>query len=125
MSNLILATNYVADSAIPKYRLVKLGMGDRSVTPAVAATDSSIGVTHELDTAAGERVDVWHVGIAYVEAGAAVTCGAPVTADAQGRGVTAAPAAGSNARVVGFALEAATAAGDVIRVLLSPCVMQG
>ena len=125
MSNLILATNYVADSAIPKYRLVKHGMGDRSVIPAVAATDSSIGVTHELDTAAGERVDVWHVGIAYVEAGAAVARGAPVTADAQGRGVTAAPAAGSNARVVGFALEAATAAGDVIRVLLSPCVMQG
>lgn len=125
MSNLILATNYVADVAIPKYRIVKHGTGDRAVTAATAATDSSIGVTNELDTAAGERVDVWHVGIAYVEAGAAVTRGAPVTADAQGRGVTAAPAAGSNARVVGFALEAATAAGDVIRVLLSPCVMQG
>ena len=36
-----------------------------------------------------------------------------------------APAAGVNNRVIGVALEAATAAGDVIRVLLEPGVMQG
>ena len=102
MSNLILATNYVADVAIPKYRIVKHGTGDRAVTAATAATDSSIGVTNELDAAAGERVDVWQVGIAYVEAGAAVTRGAPVTADAVGRGVAAAPAAGAYASLVVF-----------------------
>lgn len=125
MSNLVLAAAYTADAAIPKYRLVKFGTGDRNVTPAASATDACIGVSHELDASSGERLDVWHVGAAFVEAGAAVTRGAPITSDSVGRGVAAAPAAGANARVIGFALESASGAGDVIRVLLSPCVMQG
>jgi hypothetical protein len=51
--------------------------------------------------------------------------GLPVTADSLGRGVAAAPAAGVNNRIIGFALDAAVAAGDQIRVLLSPGLMQG
>jgi len=42
-----------------------------------------------------------------------------------GRCVTAAPAAGANVRLVGIALEAATAVGDVIRVLIEFGSMQG
>ena len=75
--------------------------------------------------ALGERCDVALTGIAFVEAGAAVALGAMVTSDALGRVVTAAPAAGSNVRVIGFALEASAAAGDVIRVVLEAGVMQG
>jgi hypothetical protein len=65
------------------------------------------------------------IGIAYIEAGAAIAAGAPVTSDAVGRCVTAAPAAGSNVRIVGFALESASAAGDIIRVMLGFGLMQG
>lgn len=125
MSNLVLASNYVAAAAIPKHRIVKHGATDREVTLATAAADACIGVSHEVSADKGDRVDVWHVGIALVEAGAAIARGAPVASDATGRGIVAAPGAGTNARVIGFALEAAGAAGDLVRVLLSPCVMRG
>ena len=62
-------------------------------------------------------VDVAHVGIAPVVAGGAVSLGAAVTADASGR---AAAAAGGGKRAAGIALDAASGAGDVIRILLAP-----
>jgi hypothetical protein len=83
------------------------------------------GVNTDLTIVSGERVEVMTHGIAWVEAGAAVALGAPVTADSVGRGVAAAPAAGVNNRIIGLALDAAVAAGDQIRVLLSPGLMQG
>lgn len=125
MANPLLAVNYLADAAIPINRLVRLGTGDRAVTLATAATDAIVGVVNEVAVVLGERVDVVRVGIAWVEAGAAITRGAPLTADATGRAVTAAPGVGLNVRLIGFADEAATAAGDVIRIMLSPGLMQG
>lgn len=125
MANPLLAINYLADAAIPINRLVKLGSGDRAVALAAAATDAILGVVNETSPALGERVDVVRVGIAWAEAGAAIARGAPLTADAIGRAVTAAPAVGVNNRIVGFADEAATAAGDVIRIQVNPGFMQG
>ena len=84
-----------------------------------------IGVNTDLAIVANERVEVAVQGIAFVEAGAAIAIGVLVTTDASGRGVTAAPAAGVNNRHVGIALDAAVAAGDIIRVLLSPGSVQG
>jgi Uncharacterized conserved protein (DUF2190) len=124
MSNPILLKNFTAGAAINAYRIVKISATD-TVVLAAAATDSLIGVNADIAPALNERCDVVLMGIAFVEAGAAVAAGAMVTADALGRGVVAAPAAGSNVRVIGFALEAATAAGDVIRVALEAGVMQG
>ncbi len=125
MANPLLALSYLADIAIPINRLVRMGAGDRSVTLATAATDAIIGVVNEVAPALGERVEVVRVGIAWVEAGAAVARGAPLTADAVGRAVTAAPGVGVNNRIAGFAEEAASAPGDVIRVQLSQGFMQG
>ena len=124
MSNPILLKNYTAAMAIPAYRIVKFSAAD-TVTLATAATDSLIGVNNDLAPAINERCDVVRQGIAYIEAGAAIAQGAAITSDATGRGVTAAPAAGVNNRIVGFADEAASAAGDVIRVLVELGVMQG
>jgi len=124
MSNLILVKNCTAGAAINAYRIVKLSAAD-TVVLAAAATDLLVGVNTDVAPALGERCDVALMGIAFVEAGAAIALGAFVTADAVGRGVTAAPGAGVNNRVIGFALEAATAAGDVIRVALEAGVMQG
>lgn len=123
--NVLLAKNHVADMAIPKFRLVKHGAGDDRITLATSSADFIIGATMDIDAALNERSDVQLLGIAYVEAGAAIARGALITADAIGRGVTAAPAAGVNASVVGRALEAASAAGDVIRVLQSVGQIQG
>lgn len=124
MSNALLLKNYTAAMAIPAFRIVKFSALD-TVTLATAAADSLIGVNAEIAPATGERCDVVRQGIAYIEAGAAIAAGAPITADSTGRGITAAPAAGVNNRIVGFADEAASAAGDCVRVLLSQGVMQG
>lgn len=124
MSNAILLKNYTAAMAIPAYRICKFSALD-TVTLATAAADKSMGVNNDVAPAIGERCDVVRQGIAYVEAGAAIAQGDPVTSDATGRGVTAAPGAGVNNRIVGFADEAASAAGDVIRVLVELGVMQG
>ncbi|MES2946319.1 MAG: capsid cement protein [Pseudomonadota bacterium] len=125
MANPLLAVNYVAEAAISINRLVKQGASDRAVLTAAAATDSIIGVVNEVAPAIGERVDVVRVGIAWVEAGAAITRGSPITSDAVGRAVVAAPAADVNNRIIGFADEAASAAGDVIRFMIAPGFMQG
>lgn len=124
MSNPLMFKAFTAGGAINPYRLVRFSAAD-TVVQAAAATESIFGVNSDLAIVSGERCEVMTDGIAWVEAGAAVTIGALITADSVGRGVTAAPAAGVNNRVIGVALDAAVAAGDQIRVLLSPGSVQG
>lgn len=98
------------------------------------------GIAQHATTAAGQDVAVTICGTAIVEAGAAITLGASLTMDAQGRAVPAvalAVAAGATAMtsaaangaaalaggdapqfVFGDALQAAAAAGVFIEVLL-------
>lgn len=127
MANPLLAQNYIADAVIPNNRLIKWGTGDRNVTVATSATDFAMGVLNEMPAgvAAGERLDVVRAGIGWVECGAAVPRGSPITSDAVGRAVVAAPAAGVNNRIIGFADESGTAAGDVIRFAIEPGLIQG
>jgi hypothetical protein len=124
MSNPLLLRNFTAGAAILPYRIVKISASETVITTA-SATDMSMGVCDYVSPAVGERVDIVLIGVAYVEAGAVIAAGALVTSDAVGRCVTAAPAAGANVRLVGIALEAATAVGDVIRVLIEFGSMQG
>ncbi|MCE7915414.1 MAG: DUF2190 domain-containing protein [Nitrosomonas sp. PRO4] len=124
MANLILAKNYTAGGAISPFRIVKMGSNDGEVVQAAAATDLLMGVTGELGPASGERVDIQKIGIARIEFGGTVTRGNPVTADASGKAVAAAPAAGANVRIIGFA-EVSAVSGDIADVLLAPSSMQG
>ena len=124
MSNPLLMKAFTAGGAISPYRIVRIASAD-TVEQAAAVANTMIGVNTDLAIVANERVEVAVQGIAFVEAGAAIAIGVLVTTDASGRGVTAAPAAGVNNRHVGIALDAAVAAGDIIRVLLSPGSVQG
>ena len=124
MSNPILMKAFTAGGAISPYRIVRIASAD-TVEQAAAVANTMIGVNTDLAIVANERVEVAVQGIAFVEAGAAIAIGVLVTTDASGRGVTAAPAAGVNNRHIGIALDAAVAAGDIIRVLLSPGSVQG
>ena len=124
MSNPILMKAFTAGGAISPYRIVRIASAD-TVEQAAAVANMMIGVNTDLAIVANERVEVAVQGIAFVEAGAAIAIGVLVTTDASGRGVTAAPAAGVNNRHIGIALDAAVAAGDIIRVLLSPGSVQG
>jgi Uncharacterized conserved protein (DUF2190) len=125
MANPLLAVNYTAEVAIPINRIVRYGATDTSVTLATAATDALLGVVNETPIALGERVDVVRVGIGWVECGAAVPRGSPITSDATGRAIVAAPAVGVNMRILGFADYTGVAAGDVIRIMIEPGVIQG
>lgn len=90
----------------------------RFVTPLGAqagAGVNTLGVTRS-DGATGASVTVDVLGTAIVEAGAAVTAGDTLKTDATGRGITWVT---SGAKVA-VALQAASAAGDFIEVLLVP-----
>lgn len=79
---------------------------------AVIATSGAKALgTNPVTAAAGEQLPVDAIGVILVEAGAAIAAGAQVQADATGRAITLA-AGTSN----GWALDAAAAAGDVIRI---------
>lgn len=119
-----LIVNYVAEAALAKYRIVCFGATDGSVKQAAAATDFMIGVTEGFAYAAGDRPDIVRTGLADVEYGGNVTRGQPLTSDAQGRAVAAAPAAGANNRIIGYA-EVSGVAGDIGSVLLGAEMIQG
>ena len=116
---------YTAEGAVTAHRIVKAGANDGGVLQASAATDKFMGVADSLGAdAAGDRCEVYKAGSVEVEFGGAVAAGDPITADAEGRGIKAAPDAGDNVRIIGFA-EVAGVLGDVADVFLSPGVMQG
>lgn len=95
-----------------KYRFVKLTAD--GVELATAASDVVLGVL-QREGIATEVVPVMENGISMVEASAAIAKAALVGPTTGGKAVTVASGAYS-----GIALEAATAAGDIIPVLLRP-----
>lgn len=90
-------------------------VAERFVSPAgtqTAAAGNALGVARSA-AASGEVFPCDAIGTAIVEAGAAIALGAKVEADAQGRAVTQASGV-----TLGRALQAASAAGARIEVLL-------
>jgi hypothetical protein len=125
MSNIEFAKSYNAAAAIAASTIVKFGSNDYDVIPAAASTDLLIGVSRsDVAAASGEPVDIIHEGIAHLKLGGTVTRGAKITSDASGYGIAAAPAAGVNAQIIGFAL-ASGVSGDVIPLFIAFSVMQG
>jgi hypothetical protein len=114
----------VAEAAILAYRIVKPGSTDDFVSTAAASTDKLLGVVEGVAPAINERCAVVLEGIADVTFGGTVARGDPLTSDATGRAITAAPGAGVNARIIGFARVSAVV-GDVGEILISLGVMQG
>ena len=101
---------------IPRNRIVMFGASNTDMVLATSAGVPMMGVTQELATAQGERVDVTHMGIEFIEAGGAFTRGTILSSDSIGRVV----GAGAGQWQIGRALESAAAAGDRVRVLVNP-----
>jgi Uncharacterized conserved protein (DUF2190) len=120
-----LTFSYTAEMALPARRFVKHGAADGRVTLATDGAVPILGAAEQIPTKIGFTVDVIHTECAVIEAGAAVARSSVVSSDATGRAIVAAPAAGVNMWAAGVALEAATAAGDLIRILLAPQRIQG
>lgn len=107
--------DFEAGATINPQRIVKFGTAP-AVIEGAAATDLLLGVsTNTEDALAGDFVDVVMMGETQVVAGAAVAVGALLTADADGKAVTAA----ATNRIAGVALSAAAADGDVITIFVS------
>lgn len=115
---------YKAQGTVGARRIVKHGSADQTCVIATAATDKLIGTSDSLDKVAGEVVDVDQRRIGEVVLGGTVARGDPLTSDAAGAAVLAAPAGGSNVRLIGYADQSGVV-GDVIFYLIEPGHMQG
>jgi len=116
--------NYVAEGAITAFRIVKRGTSDDEVLQGAAAADKVFGIAGELGADIGERIDINQGGQPDVEYGGVVSRGDELVSDANGKAVKAAPAAGANVRIIGFASVDA-ADGDIGPMDYAPGVMQG
>lgn len=128
-----LIKSYTAAAQVTVRRAVKFDATSpfANVQPAAAATDSLVGIATMAGDgggttiAAGNRVDVILDGVAQAEAGAAFSAGALLSCDASGRVIAATASAGSNVRVIGMALQPASAAGDIVDVYVQQASFQG
>lgn len=117
--NIGFTKTFTAGAAVTKRRLVAFD-GAGAVIQGAAAANNLIGVADAAgDVASGSRIDVIMSGQPEVEAGAAIVAGAPVTTDATGRAIT---AVATNV-AIGFAVEGADAAGDIITIQLGRYVV--
>jgi hypothetical protein len=123
MHNPLLTKSFVAGAVVAAYRIVKQS-DDNTVVVGAAATDKLTGISDNLGAASGGRCEVHLAGAVEVEFGGAVAVGDPLTSDATGRAVVAAPGAGVNNRLIGFALVAG-AVSDIGSCRIAPGVMQG
>lgn len=105
-----------ADLSGKQYHIVRLSAADKCDQASYNLDTNIIGVLQNKPQA-GEFATIADGGISKVVAGGTVSVGNPVTTNGSGRAV--AVTSGSNARVIGTALEAASADGDVISVRLN------
>lgn len=120
-----LVTAHTADGAIAPYRIAVHGAADGNVAQAANSTTPLMGIVGRIAPAvANDRVDVTRSGIEEVEYGGTVTRGDPLTADASGRAITAAPGAGVNAYVIGNAEESGVV-GQIGSCHIAPGRIQG
>jgi len=102
---ILLAVTVLATAALARFRFVSFA----GAVPAAGARVLGVAAT-DFDN--GEQAGVNTHGELLVEAGAAIAAGVEVETDASGRAIT------KNTGIAfGVARDAATAAGDVIRVL--------
>lgn len=119
-----LIKSYIAESSVLPYRIIAHGTADGQVIQAASATALVTGVSGQLGADASERVDVTLSGRAEVELGGVVSRGEPLVANASGMAITAAPTAGNNVRIVGFATVSGVS-GDIIPFDIALGLMQG
>ncbi len=117
--NQVLDLPLTGGGAITKNYFVEVSAAN-TVTACNGATDRVLGVCLQTVAASGDAAPIRVLGVAKVVASAAISAGAVVGTTATGTAVTKSSAGDL---VVGVALEAAGAAGDIISVLLQPTVL--
>ena len=121
-SNAVTAITLIAgaDLSANQFRFVDVNSSGQTVRTS-AAGQRIVGVqldkAGEITSAAGEASEVAIMGVVKIVAGAAFAAGVEVKSDDEGRAISAATEV-NNHYAAGIALEAATAAGQVISVLM-------
>jgi hypothetical protein len=113
-------------TTVPEGSVMRVGAADNNArlgaaTPGIGS--GLIGLAFNAATAAGP-LDIVTDGIFPGVAGGTITRGDPLTSDAAGAVVTAAPGAGTNYACIGHALASAVA-GDRVPVQISRFILQG
>lgn len=120
----LLTNPYIATTAVAGNRIVKHGAADGAAVQATANNEAFLGISDKQGADAGGVLDVHELGEADVTYGGNVARGDPLTSDAQGRAVTAAPAAGTNVSIIGWA-RIAGVLGDVAPITINRQRIQG
>lgn len=115
MANTSLFKTYDVSGTLAPYRIVAHA-APFTVKQAAAPTEPLLGTTDELGKQSNGRADIALSDLPEVEAGAALTAGAAITSDAEGRAI---PASATGQRIIGFAL-ANAATGDIITYQCAP-----
>lgn len=112
-----------SSGGIPQFYVVTADLADGTngaVTLAASNTVLPVGVAQDYPAVtAGQSVRVRVSGVTKAIAGAAITVGALLKANASGQVVTASALGATNEYIIGQAETAATASGDVISVRLN------
>lgn len=103
-----------ADLSGSQYKFVK--MSGATVILAAVAGEKILGVTTQKPVSGDVAEVVVEASAVPIQAGAAFAAGAYLMTDATGRAITAAT---TGSTIVGQALEAATAAGDIVTMRLA------
>jgi hypothetical protein len=116
---------YTLESNLLKGRACKVGTITGAVTAITGAADSVRGFAIDDGITGENRAIAEDGGHVQVEAGAAFSADVDLMIDASGRVIAWTAAGGTNVQRVGRALEAATAAGDYVPMLLAITTKQG
>jgi len=116
--------NYELGADADPYLLMKYGAADGVVVPATGPTDLIFGGNGNIGGVSGDRIDIIWDDCVEVRLGGTVTRGQRLTSDANGLAVAAAPAAGVNAQIAGYATVSGVL-NDIIWMRIAPSVMQG
>lgn len=110
-------------SGVSPYRIVKR-RDATTIQQASAATDKFLGISQADEPSGSGTIRTAFIGIVFLEYGGTVSWGDPLTSDANGKGVAAAPAAGVNNTLIGICMQDGVS-GDIGLCLITISVMQG
>lgn len=106
-----------ADLTAKQFHCVKLNGSGKFVSGS-ASGEKIVGILQNKPDS-GEVADVMINGVSKAVAGAAIAAGAQIMANASGRVITAAT---TGSTIIGWALDAASADGEIISIILAPAV---
>lgn len=113
-----------ADMTGKQHYITKFHTTENQHALGAAATDVLSGVAQSEPSSANKSLVVATEGISKVVAGGTIAIGDLITSDSAGKGVAAAPNAGTNNWIIGVALQVA-ATGEKFSVLLGVQRIQG